>query len=59
MMKAFNQRWCCPICRRLTRVEDLVVDDMIAHILSETEAEELVFNSDGSWSLPNGKLAIT
>ena len=31
----------------------------MARILKETEAEELVFNQDGSWSLPNGKLAIT
>ena len=34
-------------------------ETQMARILKETEAEELVFNQDGSWSLPNGKLAIT
>lgn len=57
-MKAFNNRWCCPICQESCRLEDLVVDEMMINILNSTAAEEIVFNPDGTWALLNGKTVI-
>ena len=55
-MKAFNNRWCCPICQAACRLEDLVVDEMAAgpRLKSDLEKGEwywahLLMASDFPW----------
>jgi len=50
-IRAFNNRWQCPICTLILRPADLLHDPYVARILSSTPAdvEEVVVASDGAW----------
>lgn len=59
-MRAFNNRWVCPVCSLVLRPTDLCVDGFVERILSQTreDVEEVVVAPDGSWQCvgdPSGK----
>jgi hypothetical protein len=51
-MRAFNNRWVCPLCSLTLRPRDLRLDTYIKHILAKSapEAEEVTMLLDGSWT---------
>lgn len=52
MMRAFNNRWTCPVCAIVLRPRDLCIDAYVMRILTETsegDAEEVLMMADGSW----------
>jgi len=50
-MRAFNNRWQCPVCTLVLRPPDLCRDPYMAHILASTstEVEEVAMAGDGAW----------
>merc|ERR1712039_23372 len=50
-MRAFNNRWACPVCRSILRPKDLCIDAFVMRILTETGAdiEAVIMMPDGSW----------
>lgn len=50
-MRAFNNRWNCPVCTLVLRPLDLCFDPYVEQVLSSTgaEVEEVTIVSDGSW----------
>merc|ERR1740120_359762 len=55
-MRAFNNRWVCPVCTLVLRPPDLVIDQYVQDIVSKVQKnpdlEEVVVSPDGSWGLP-------
>jgi len=50
-MRAFNNRWVCPICSLVLRPDDLCKDAYVEQVLAKTSADldEVTLNADGSW----------
>lgn len=50
-MRAFNNRWQCPVCTLILRPADLCRDLYVSRIISciPEEVEEVVIASDGTW----------
>jgi len=53
-MRAFNNRWVCPVCTLVLRPPDLVVDQYVQDIISKVpeDVDEVIINADGSWGTP-------
>jgi len=53
-MRAFNNRWQCPVCSLALRPSDLCRDAYVAHVLAATreDVEEVAMAPDGSFSCP-------
>lgn len=53
-MRAFNNRWVCPVCTLVLRPPDLVVDSYVMQIMAgcPEDVEEVVLAPDGSWNAP-------
>jgi len=51
-MRAFNNRWQCPVCTLILRPADLCHDPYVARVAQGTAAdiEEVLIAHDGSWS---------
>lgn len=51
-MRAFNNRWQCPVCTLILRPQDLCHDPYVARVAQGTapEIEEVLIAHDGSWS---------
>eukprot|EP00928_Gymnodinium_smaydae_P013571 TRINITY_DN14945_c0_g1_i1.p1 TRINITY_DN14945_c0_g1~~TRINITY_DN14945_c0_g1_i1.p1 ORF type:complete len:661 (-),score=108.76 TRINITY_DN14945_c0_g1_i1:157-2085(-) len=50
-MRAFNNRWACPVCSLVLRPGDLIRDAYVEHVLAATaaDAEEVIIAPDGTW----------
>mmetsp|Transcript_10435 Transcript_10435/g.18789 ORF Transcript_10435/g.18789 Transcript_10435/m.18789 type:complete len:507 (-) Transcript_10435:26-1546(-) len=50
-MRAFNQRWVCPICSLNLRPSDLIHDGFVQDVLTKTgsEVDEVTLAADGTW----------
>jgi len=50
-MRAFNNRWVCPVCTLVLRPLDLRIDSYVENVLKRTaeDAEEVLVDADGSW----------
>jgi hypothetical protein len=50
-MRAFNNRWGCPLCSLVLRPADLCRDAYVERVLSQTSAHvsEVVIMADGTW----------
>lgn len=50
-MRAFNNRWRCPVCTLILRPDDLTLDPYVDEVLASTAADvdEVVVGADGSW----------
>jgi len=53
-IRAFNNRWVCPVCSLVLRPPDLVRDEYVTRVLRETaeDVEEVAMNLDGTWRVP-------
>lgn len=53
-IRAFNNRWVCPVCSLVLRPSDLLRDEYVARVLRETaeDVEEVAMNLDGTWRVP-------
>merc|ERR1740117_1017845 len=51
-MRAFNNRWVCPLCSLILRPNDLRLDAYVAGVLARTseETEEVAILPDGTWT---------
>jgi len=60
-MRAFNNRWTCPVCSNVLHPGDLRIDGFVEKVLNETSeaVEEVILDADGNWqtSLLNPDLA--
>lgn len=59
-IKFLDKRWTCPVCSQPLRPSDLVLDVFMMEILQsfhgkEEQVESIVFEADGSWSIPPSK----
>lgn len=57
-IKFLDKRWTCPVCSQPLRPDDLVLDVFMMEILQslqgkEEQVEAIVFEADGSWSMPS------
>mmetsp|Transcript_25215 Transcript_25215/g.80113 ORF Transcript_25215/g.80113 Transcript_25215/m.80113 type:complete len:703 (+) Transcript_25215:127-2235(+) len=53
-MRAFNNRWQCPVCTLVLRPMDLCRDPYVARVLQSAgdDAEEVIVSADGAWRCP-------
>jgi len=57
-MRAFNNRWKCPVCTLILRPDDLTFDPYVDEVLAATseEVDEVVVSVDGSWRVSSRDL---
>jgi hypothetical protein len=53
-MRAFNNRWVCPVCTLVLRPADLCFDTYVEKVLAATgsEVEAVIVAADGTWKRP-------
>ncbi|CAG0891866.1 unnamed protein product [Darwinula stevensoni] len=54
-MNDLNPTWVCPLCKKVTPFDKLIIDGYFLQVLSQAgDSDDVVLNPDASWSLPNG-----
>lgn len=53
-IRAFNNRWGCPVCSLVLRPSDLVRDEYVARVLRDTseDIEEVIVSPNGDYRVP-------